>query len=377
MQETKMPEENQSSILVVDDEPLILDMVQEMLMMEGYGTILANSAEEALELLDSGTLPSLIVSDINMPGMNGFEFYQEVQKRKFLNVVPFIFLSALYDQPNVWHGKELGVDDYLMKPFTREELLATIRGKLKKAERLVASMDAEVSAIKGKILQMLSHEFRTPLTTIIGFSSVLSDESTNLSPEELKTFMELIKRGGDRLQNLVEDFLESVSVETGDMVKLYNSLKDRFDIKNLLDESIKAFDTEKSEKNIEIDSVIPDNRPLAFGYSSQIQNVIRRILSNAIKFSRDNGKVKILVDPENKYLNVIVKDAGIGIPAEEIPRIFDKFYQVKRDKYEQQGSGLGLFIAKKLAEINKCKIICESIPEKETTFTLKIPIAEM
>jgi two-component system, sensor histidine kinase and response regulator len=371
-----MSEENQSSILVVDDEPLILDMVQEMLMMEGYKTILANSAEEALELLDSRTLPNLIISDINMPGMNGFEFYQEVQKRKSLNVVPFIFLSALYDQPNVWHGKELGVDDYLMKPFTREDLLATIRGKLKKAERLVASLDAEVSAIKGKILQMLSHEFRTPLTTIIGFSSVLSDDSTNLSPEELKTFMELIKRGGDRLQNLVEDFLESVSVETGDMINLYDSLKCNFDIKNLVDESISAFEMEKKDKNIEIEFTIPDDRPPVFGYSSQIQNIIKRMVSNSIKFSRENGKVQISIEPDGEYLNVIIKDNGIGIPREEIPKIYEKFYQIKRDKYEQQGSGLGLFIAKKLADINKCKILCESVLQQSTIFTIKIPTTQ-
>ncbi len=370
-----MSTDNRSSILIVDDEPLILDMVQEMLSIEGYNTILANSAEEALELLDGGTKPNLIVSDINMPGMNGFDFYEEVQRRPALNVLPFIFLSALYDQPIVSHGKELGVDDYLMKPFTREELLATIKGKLKRAEKISASYDEQVSSMKGKILQMLSHEFRTPLTTIIGFASVLSDESTHLTEEELKKFMELIKRGGDRLNNLVEDFLESSSIEVGEMQKLYDSTKQNFELKYPIRDSIKFFNDEITQKNLEIVSEIPDDLPMVFGSSSQIMDVFKRIISNAVKFSRDNGKIIISVKVDSSTLELSVKDFGIGIPPEELPRIFDKFYQVKREKYEQQGSGLGLFIAKKLAIINKCSLECESALNEYSLFKLVLPLA--
>jgi two-component system, sensor histidine kinase and response regulator len=366
----------QPVILVVDDEPLILDMVQEILNMEGFRTILANSAEEALDILYSGKLPNLIVSDINMPGKNGFEFYQEVQKNSSLNIIPFIFLSALYDQPNVWYGKELGVDDYLMKPFTREELVASIKGKLKRAGRIAASMDEELSNIKSKILQMLSHEFRTPLTTIIGFSSVLSDDSTALSSEELKTFMDLIKKGGDRLQNLVEDFLESVSFETGEMGKLYNSLKQNFQFENILTEVLSSPEEELNQKNLSLESHIPDTLPPVFGCSTQLQNLLKRIFQNAIKFSNDNEKIIIKAESNEKYLNISIRDFGIGIPAEEIQLIYDKFYQVQRDKYEQQGSGLGLYIAKKLAQVNKCEIICNSVVGQGSTFIISIPLAK-
>jgi len=371
-----MSNDNRPSILIVDDEPLILDMVQEMLSIEGYNTILANSAEEALDLLDGGTKPNLIVSDINMPGMNGFDFYEEVQRRPALNVLPFIFLSALYDQPIVSHGKELGVDDYLMKPFTREELLATIKGKLKRAEKISASYDEQVSSMKGKILQMLSHEFRTPLTTIIGFASVLSDESTHLSEEELKKFMDLIKKGGDRLNNLVEDFLESSSIEAGEMLKLYDSTKQNFEIKYPLRDAVKFFNEEAAHKNVEIVSEAPEELPMVFGSSSQIMDILKRIISNAVKFSHDNGKVVISMKIEPDVLEISVKDTGVGIPAEEISKIYDKFYQVKREKYEQQGSGLGLFIARRLALINKSTIQCESVVDQFTVFKIKLPIAK-
>ncbi|HEY9187268.1 MAG TPA: response regulator [Ignavibacteria bacterium] len=371
-----MSNDNKPSILIVDDEPLILDVVQEMLSIEGFNIILANSAEEALELLDGGVKPNLIISDINMPGMNGFDFFEEVQKRPQLNVLPFIFLSALYDQPIVAHGKELGVDDYLMKPFTREELLATIKGKLRKAEKINASYGEQISSIKGKILQMLSHEFRTPLTTIIGFASVLSDESTHLSEEELKRFMELIKKGGDRLNSLVEDFLESSSIEAGEMQKLYDSTKQVFEINIPLRDSIKSFSEEIEHKKLELVFETPDNLPLVFGSSSQIIDIFKRIVSNAIKFSNDNSKIIISISTDPDYLIINVKDFGMGIPEEEIPKIYDKFYQVKREKYEQQGSGLGLFIAKKLAQINNCILECKSSVNEYTVFTLKIPLAK-
>jgi two-component system, sensor histidine kinase and response regulator len=371
-----MPNDLKPVILVVDDEPLILDMVQEILNMEGFKTMLANSSEEALDLLDSGKRPNLIVSDINMPGKNGFEFYQEVQKRATLNIIPFIFLSALYDQPNVWYGKELGVDDYLMKPFTREELVASIKGKLKRAGRIAASMDEELSNIKSKILQMLSHEFRTPLTTIIGFSSVLSDDSTSLSTDELKTFMELIKKGGDRLQNLVEDFLESVSFETGEMGKLYNSLKQSFQLEIILNEINSTLEEEYKQKSLTFELNIPDSLPQVYGCSTQLQNLLKRILQNAIKFSNDNGKVIINVEADDKYYKIAIQDFGLGIAKDEIPRIYDKFYQVLRDKYEQQGSGLGLYIAKKLAEVNKCEILCESVLDQGSKFTVLVPLAK-
>jgi signal transduction histidine kinase len=306
--------------------------------------------------------------------MNGFDFYEEVHRRPALNVLPFIFLSALYDQPIVSHGKELGVDDYLMKPFTREELLATIKGKLKRAEKISASYDEQVSSMKGKILQMLSHEFRTPLTTIIGFASVLSDESTHLTEEELKKFMELIKKGGDRLNSLVEDFLESSSIEVGEMQKLYDSTKQNFEIKYPIRDSIKFFNDEITLKNLQVFTEIPDELPMVFGSSSQIMDVVKRVISNAIKFSRDGGKVIISIKTCDDVIELTVKDFGVGIPAEEMPRIYDKFYQVKREKYEQQGSGLGLFIAKKLALINKCIIECESIDNESTVFKVKLPL---
>jgi two-component system, sensor histidine kinase and response regulator len=366
----------QPVILVVDDEILILEMVQEILNMDGFKTILAGSGEEALEILDKGTRPNLIISDINMRGMDGFAFYTEVQKRPQLNIIPFIFLSALYDQPHVWHGKELGADDYLMKPFTREELIATIKGKLKRTERIIASVDAEISEIKAKILQMLSHEFRTPLTTIIGFSSVLYDESANLSADELKTFMELIKKGGDRLQNLVEDFLESVSYETGEMQKLYDSLKQNYQLDTVIGETIASLEDDKKSKKIKFESHIPDSLPLVFGYNSQVGNMIKRVLNNAYKFSFDEGKVILDVNIDEEYINITISDFGIGIPEDEISKIFDKFYQVKREKYEQQGSGLGLYIVKQIADVNLCKISCTSEVDKGSSFILSVPIAK-
>lgn len=194
-----MKNEKDTNILIVDDEGQILDSLQEMLSLEGYQVLTASNAFQALELLEKHHL-DLIISDVNMPKMNGYEFYRRVKDQPRLQAIPFVFLSALCDTKDVIAGKELGADDYLSKPIGAEELLATIKGKLKRAEQMRASVNTQLTALKNQILQTLSHEFRTPLTTIRGFSSILLDERIHYSPLELQEFLKIIKTGGDRLQ---------------------------------------------------------------------------------------------------------------------------------------------------------------------------------
>jgi len=368
-----MKSEQATTILAVDDEEMILEALQEILSLEGYQVLTARSAHEALQLLENH-YPDLIISDVNMPETNGYEFYRRVQERPRLQAIPFVFLSALHDRKHVIEGKALGADDYLSKPITREELLATVKGKLKRAEQLRASASAELSELKNQILHTLSHEFRTPLTTILGFSSILLDENIHYSPDELRAFLENIKTGGDRLQRLVEDFLLTVNIETGQLQKYHEAGHRPTNLLKSVAEVVARTMPAIEEKHFKFRTQLPETLPDVVVSPQAIEDILERLLSNAIKFTAEGGTVEVSVSQEGKHVIIKISDSGIGIPPQEIPKIFDKFYQVNRAKMEQQGAGLGLYIAKQLANINHCELKCESEVGKGSIFSLIIPL---
>ena len=357
-------------ILLVDDEQANLELFSAILEDEGYRTISAKSAAEALELLGSNK-PDLIISDIYMPEMGGFEFYERVQGVAELRSIPFIFLSALADRAHVREGKELGADDYLTKPIDIDELVTTVRGKLKRAASLRSAMENEFETLKGQILSTLSHELNTPLTYIIGFSEIISSGASQITTNELKEFADLIHHGGGRLKNLVDDFLETVQIDSGQTQKYYDKDKRQFNLTKSLSSLQKEYSTTASEKKLEFELKADSELPVVAS-ETLIRDILNRLLSNAIKFTQ-NGIVTLSASSEGEYVHVEVTDTGIGFPKEEMPRVFEKFYQFNKDKQQQQGAGLGLYIAKNLAEINHCELSITSTEDVGTKVTLNIP----
>ena len=368
-----MSSQNSFLILVVDDEEVNLDIIDDCLTPAGYKTILVNHAVKAVDILKTGLKPDLIISDLNMPDMNGFQFYEEVQKLTSLDLVPFVFLTSMYDEEYIRYGKELGADDYLKKPFKNPDLLSCIRGKLRRAKKVTSVVNTELDKMKENILQMLSHELRTPVTSLVGYAEILGNDEIQLSTDELKEFADMIKEGGDRIKNLTEDFFESLSIDTGDVIKTYNSLKKTFELLPCIDLVLAEKEVDLRTKKITIIRNFEEDIPLVFACSAQIINILRRIIDNAIKFSDKDKQITITLKKENNFIHCRITNQGRGIPSAEIPKIYNKFYQVDRNKHEQQGSGLGLYIAKRLADVNKCNIYCESILDKDTTFILCIP----
>jgi two-component system phosphate regulon sensor histidine kinase PhoR len=223
---------------------------------------------------------------------------------------------------------------------------------------------------------MLSHEFRTPLMTITGFSKLLSEDSAKLTEPELKSFLELIVQGSQRLYTLVEDFIQSSSIETGEAEKLYNSTKQKENINDLVERTLGLYKSTNSEKEFSIKKNIPSEPIFAIICPSQVSIIIQKILDNAIKFCYNNSTIEVSIENKTDFAELSIKNYGDGVPPEKIDKIFDKFYQVNRQLQEQQGSGLGLFIANSLATINKFTIKLESVEKSHTTFKIKIPIVK-
>lgn len=358
-------------IMLVDDEQTNLDLFATILEDAGYRTISATTAATALKLLETNK-PDLIISDVSMPEMSGFEFYEKVQKIPELRTVPFIFLTALSDRRHMIEGKELGVDDYLTKPVDIDELVTTVRGKLKRAASLRSAMQDEFETLKSQILATLSHELNTPLTSIIGFSEIISSDASKITTEELKEFAELIHHGGDRLKNLVDDFLEAVQIDSGQIESYYATNKGSFNLSKVLKSLYDEYYPLASQKSLKFQFSIPDEIT-GFGSETLTRDMLGRIISNAVKFTSSGG-ISIEAKAEDGYARVVIHDTGVGIPESEINRVFEKFYQVEKERQQQQGAGLGLYIAKKIAEISNFKLVLKSTINVGTTVIVEIPL---
>ncbi len=356
--------------MLVDDEQANLELFAAILEEEGYRTLSSNNAAVALKLLETNK-PDLIISDIYMPEMGGFEFYEKVQSIPEIRSVPFIFLSALSDRAHVREGKELGADDYLTKPIDIDELVTTVRGKLKRAASMRSAMQSEFDALKEQVLSTLSHELNTPLTYIIGFSEIISGGASSITTDELKEFATLIHHGGGRLKNLVDDFLITVQIDSGHTQKYFETDRREFDLTKLMAQLRSEFEPQASEKGIAFN--LKGDGPLrVFASESLVRDIVGRLLSNAVKFT-STGSVSLSASAEGEYVRLDVVDTGVGFPEAELPRVCDKFYQVNKEVQQQQGAGLGLYIAKNLANINRCKFEISSSENSGTKVTLHIP----
>lgn len=339
------PESSDAKILVVDDNPLITKVISNILDQQGYSAITSANGEEALAELKKQEF-DLILCDIMMPKMDGHSFYSKVQGDKNFSSIPFVFLTALDSEKEIYHGKEAGVDDYLVKPFNPEQVLSVVKGKLKRSKILNNRSNEKYDAYRKKIIHTLSHEFRTPLVAINTGAELLHAQSKNADLEDrFVNLLEAIKRGGERLENLVNDFMLVQQIEAGVSKRMYESRKEIRSVQVLLDfaEQERA-KYEELGFSYEVKNLCPDSIKLEI-YEVQICDVIKRILSNAAKFQKKSKEIEIMIYPQMDEVVFSVKDRGLGVNVEATLDALEIFGQINRDKLEQQGGGFGLAIS--------------------------------
>jgi len=365
-------------ILVVEDNEIMLNGIRDILQMAGYQVQTAMDGEEALHLLESHR-PALIVSDIMMPRMDGYQFFSAVRANPKWVGIPFIFLTAKDQRIDVRLGKQLGADDYLTKPFEPEDLLVAVEAKLERAATLQAVSEAEMSRLKQNILNTLSHEFRTPLTYIRGYLDLILDEgSDRLSVEELQGFLRRVQRGSDRLRRLVDDFMFLVMLETGEASTVFHWEKTYFTgLRSLIEIVIHQKMNVAQQRNIDLTLDIPKPLPGTVLHMEFIRDALDRLIDNAIKFSPEQGgRVVIRATADKDWIYIAVQDHGVGIPPEELPNLFKRLHQINRDLLEQPGIGAGLAIVKAIVDLHNGRIDVQSQIGQGSTFTLVLPILE-
>jgi len=364
------------TILVVEDNLALLEGIRDLLEVSGYNPVIAENAEEALQQL-AGTLPDLIVSDIMMPGMDGYQFYEEVRKRPELIEVPFIFLTARGEKRDIRKGKELGADDYITKPFEEEDLLVAVRAKLARRQAIESHMDARFSDLKRTILNTLSHEFRTPLTYVLNYSELLETEAGEVSPEDFRHFLQGIRRGAERLNRLVMDFIALIELETGEAETVFQLRRRRLsDVGPWLRVVGRGFEEAAKERNLTLVLDVPDDLPDLMADEAFLADAIGRLLENAVKFSRTKSEwIRLSASAEAGLLRISVSDQGVGIRKEDLDSLFNLFQQIDRPKHEQQGAGSGLAICRGMVELHGGKVSAVSEAGVGSTFTIELPMA--
>lgn len=370
-----------AKLLVVEDEPHLLLGIREILQLDEYDVVTALNGKMGLEVLEKigDKLPDLIVSDIMMPVMSGIKFLEEVRKKDEWISIPFIFLTARGEKEDVQRGKKLGVDDYLIKPFDADELLVAVDSRLRRAKAINEKQDRAIDGVKRNIITILNHEFRTPLTLVVAYADMIkSSDVRTMTEDDLVIFLGEIGDGAERLRRLIENFMLLVELETGDAAQTYEWRRSKIDdVDRLMTE---AFDEIVVEELVSICSLnVPDNLPSVIGDREYLVKVFRELLHNAVKFSGEDkfsepdGPIVFEAKSVDSKLHISVSDSGRGIQEDQLEGIWQVFYQIKREKFEDPGTGSGLAIVKGLIDIHGGRVEVESVHGKGSCFTVILP----
>ncbi len=366
-------------ILVIDDADFILESTSTLLNFEGYDVYTASDGIEGLERAKE-CKPDLILCDISMPGLDGYGVLDEIRKDSETVTTPFIFLTAFTEKPNMRIGMEKGADDFLVKPYTRDELIAAIDAQWKKHNKIRDKIDEEITKVEESITYSLPHEFRTVLNQVINTAKFIKTQVGNdiIDKEEMMELTDDIIKSSERLNRITANFLIYVKVgvisnnpsrrkallnerlheAVANAYDLAGTVADRYNRKEDL-----VFNADASGVNCKISS-------------ESFHKIFDEILDNAFKFSSPGTKVSLNASISDDHLKFEVIDNGRGMKDEEISNIA-AYRQFERKIYEQQGVGLGLIIAKKLVEVHGGSFDIQSEEGQWTKISFTIPYEEI
>ncbi|MBL8079565.1 MAG: hybrid sensor histidine kinase/response regulator [Anaerolineales bacterium] len=344
-----MDSEKPKTILVVDDEPAIRLGLAATLKRQGYSVITAEDGNDGI-LKATQTLPDLILSDVMMPNMNGFELRRQLGTVASLASIPFIFLTARSASEDRVLGMREGADDYVTKPFVIDELLARVEAVLRRVHterehgRQLGKQDAEadIEKLRREILQNFRHEIRTPLGNIM-MSLEMAINHKFETQEEQNEFIRIALTSVDRMEALVSDIILLSDLDQDQINTIRQSIHPEHHIIVPAQKRLQRYD----HKGINFVQEIQAAEPI-FAPRKEFTQVMVNLADNAFKFSPQGGKVTLRVKSTgNGGAMIEWEDEGPGIPITLHDKVFERFYQVSQgDNREHQGLGVGLTTAR-------------------------------
>ena len=361
------------TILVVEDEEQIRENISMFLSFSDFQVLNAENGLEGIELARK-FIPDLIISDIMMPEMDGYEFLKQIQNFPETYDIPFLFLTAKYSPDDLREGMNLGADDFISKPFDFNELLTSINKRLEKKQKKFSKLQSKIENLQSNIKQALPHEIRTPLNIIIGSADYIKSQIKIIPKEEVLEMTENILLGAKRLQNLLEKYiffsqLEMLADSEIEIAKLKRNIT-AFPDTYVYDIAYSICSKSNRFDDIQLNLI---NEKVAI-LDQHFIKICNEIIDNNVKFSDIGTKIIIDTYIYDNYYCIEFTDHGRGLSAEQINNL-DTFIQFDRRKYEQQGAGIGLAIVKKLVEIYDGVLQIESKINSFTKIIIKLPLA--
>lgn len=373
-------EEKNFTILIVDDTESNVRLLSFVLRQAGYNVLAAFNGKEALKLLNN-RVPDLILMDVLMPDMTGFEVTAQIKQRNNFDATPIIYITALSDLDDKLKAFSTGGVDFITKPFQKEEVLARIKTHLFMLQ-LIKERDSRIELLKKQekelkdlqekkeeLIRIVTHDIYTPLISIHGLSDLI-EESGSLTGD-IKELNQLISNSSEKLIRLVDKILN----EEGKFDIDIEVNPSPFSITELIQRVIDLHKPKAILKKIELLKTISTSDDIFVFDEIKIEIALNNLVSNALKFTPTGESVFLVVKQREETLEIIIKDTGIGIPENLIPHLFNS--ETKKGTKGTDGEigrGLGLDIVQEYIQLNKGTIKLISEENKGTEFTIQLPL---
>ena len=387
---------NRGVILAVDDTPENLGVLFDYLDQFGFTVLLVQNGVNALKQAEE-SLPDLILLDIMMPDLNGFEVCERLKANEITKDIPVIFMTALSDTVDKVRGFAVGGVDYITKPLQHEEVVERVRTHttirrlqrellekntiLQQYVELLAEKNTEldeknaqleeVNASKDRFFSIISHDLRSPFVGLLGLTQLISEEFENYSREKIHSIITKLYKSTENLYALIENLLTWSRLQRG----MIECQPQPIIMRTAVQRTMAVLTSNAEQKAIELRNVIA---PEAVGYMDMkmLDTVLRNLISNALKFTRSNGSITVSAEEHDGMLTIAVADTGIGLGPEHVPKLFQidsKF--TRTGTANERGTGLGLILCKEFVERNGGTIRVESEEGVGTTFFFTAPTA--
>lgn len=354
-----------ASILIVDDNPQNLQLLGSIIYEQGYNVSISSSGAHALQSISQQS-PDLILLDIQMPEMDGFEVCKILKSNPKTKEIPIIFLTAVTDSEKILHSFELGGVDYITKPFNKGELIARVATHVEL--KLSREKLTELNAAKDKFFSIIAHDLRDPTFALKFLLRQMSKNYSAFSKEEILHYLNGLQDASENLHSLLEDLLLWSKSQWGGLV----IHSEKLNLQTVIDKKIVSCKSAAENKNIEIKSTVNENFYVNAD-EMMLNTVIINLLSNAIKFSNNNEVIEVGAKINDKHIEVSIKDSGKGINETEINKLFSIDSSVNlRGTNKEEVSGLGLILCKEFTERNGGNIFVKSEIDKGSTFSFTV-----
>ena len=361
-------------LLVVDDVQTNVLLLKALLGKEGYGILVANNGQESLEVIRNEN-PDLILLDVMMPGMDGFEVAERLKSEEFRCEIPIIFLTALDDTQSIVNGFKLGVGDFISKPFRKEELMVRIKHQLSlvAARRIIEEKNEELRktiAGRDKMYSVIAHDLRSPMASMkmLLNTIMMSVEKDKIDPD-IFDMLEMSNKTSEEVFSLLDNLLKWTKSQLGKLTVIPQKL----DISGLADGVVEVMNSVAEVKHIKL---IRTDHESFFVYVDieMIKSVLRNLISNAVKFSNPDSEIKVGIKAEDGKVIVSVTDSGKGIKKEDQHKLLkDSTHFTTYGTNSEEGSGLGLLLCRDFARKNGGELWFESEENLGSVFSFSLP----